>query len=97
MFSVAELFYGAYHSDNPAWHMDQIEGFLKFNQSMPFDRAAAEAYAMIRQQLVSAGTPFGDMDMLIASVAISQEAILVTHNSRHFGRISGLLLEDWLE
>jgi len=38
----------------------------------------------------------GEMDLLIASVAMAHKAILVTHNVKHFEQIEGLLLEDWL-
>ncbi len=34
--------------------------------------------------------------MLIAAVALAHEAILVTHNTKHFENIEGLRLEDWL-
>jgi predicted nucleic acid-binding protein len=36
------------------------------------------------------------MDMLIAAVALANDAILVTHNTKHFENIDGLVLEDWL-
>jgi tRNA(fMet)-specific endonuclease VapC len=36
------------------------------------------------------------MDMLIAAAALSRGAILVTHNTKHFSRIKGLKIEDWI-
>ena len=36
------------------------------------------------------------MDTLIAAHAIVASLTLVTHNSRHFERITGLKLEDWM-
>jgi predicted nucleic acid-binding protein len=36
-----------------------------------------------------------DMDMLIAAIALSTGAILVTHNKKHFSKIKGLRVEDW--
>ena len=38
----------------------------------------------------------GSLDTLIGAHAAAIEAILVTHNTREFGRITGLRLEDWL-
>jgi tRNA(fMet)-specific endonuclease VapC len=36
------------------------------------------------------------MDMLIAAHALSLNTILVTNNIKEFGRVAGLLLEDWI-
>lgn len=37
-----------------------------------------------------------DADLLIAAVALSRGATLVTGNRRHYERIPGIVLEDWL-
>lgn len=34
--------------------------------------------------------------MLIAAVALANDAVLVTHNIKHFEYIEDLRLEDWL-
>jgi len=41
------------------------------------------------------GTPIGPNDLVIAATALAHTATLVTHNTREFGRVSGLQLEDW--
>ncbi|GIV17331.1 MAG: tRNA(fMet)-specific endonuclease VapC [Armatimonadota bacterium] len=53
---------------------------------------AAEIYAQLFRQ----GTPIEDADILIAAMALVHDLVLVTHNQKHFGRISGIILEDWL-
>jgi len=45
--------------------------------------------------LEQAGTPIGPNDLLIAAIALAHQATLVTHNTREFERIVGLLVEDW--
>ena len=45
---------------------------------------------------ISQGRTKGEIDTLIATVAVANEAILVTHNTKHFENIEGLSLEDWL-
>ncbi len=62
---------------------------------VPFDAKAAEAAARIRATLEQAGSLIGPIDIQIASVALSRGAVLVTHNTREFERVAGLLLEDW--
>ena len=41
------------------------------------------------------GTLIGPNDLMIASIALASGLILVTHNTREFGRVPGLKLEDW--
>ena len=39
--------------------------------------------------------PIGPYDLLIASIALSNHLIVVTHNIREFSRIDNLEIEDW--
>jgi hypothetical protein len=41
------------------------------------------------------GPPIGPYDTLIAAHARAEKATLVTHNTREFGRVEGLVAEDW--
>ena len=91
----AELFYGAMKSAHPARTLAKQQAFLNRFVSFPFDDPAAEAYGRIRAQLASQGTPIGPNDLMIASIAIANNLTLVTHNTREFGRVEGLRLEDW--
>ena len=43
------------------------------------------------------GTPIGSYDLQIAAIALANNLILVTHNTREFERVEGLQLEDWQE
>ncbi len=52
---------------------------------------SAELYAKLCKQ----GRPLEDIDLLIAGIALSNNLVLVTHNTRHFQRIEGLELTDW--
>jgi len=50
----------------------------------------------LRAYLRAQGSPIGDFDEMIAAHALALDAILVTDNVRHFERISGLRIENWL-
>ena len=63
---------------------------------LPFDSAAASAYADLRVRLEGAGRPLDDPDLRIASIALARDLTLVTGNGRHFERIPGLRVENWL-
>jgi tRNA(fMet)-specific endonuclease VapC len=91
----AELFYGSMRSNNPARSLAQQQDFLNRFISLPFDDQSALIYGQIRAQLAASGTPIGPNDLLIASIALANNLILVTHNTREFSRVDGLRLEDW--
>ena len=74
-----------------------INTFVSKIQVTPFDRAAAERFAEIGNVLLSQGTPIGEFDTLIAAQALSLNLILVTNNIRHFSRVRGLRIENWVE
>lgn len=91
----AELFLGTAKSQTPIQSSDKLLFFLSQFQSLPFDDEAAAIYGKIRATMERAGTPIGSLDMLIAAIALSNDLILVTHNTREFSRVGGLKLEDW--
>ncbi|MCX8030362.1 MAG: hypothetical protein N3A59_02130 [Thermodesulfovibrionales bacterium] len=47
-------------------------------------------YATIKTELEAIGQTLDDADLLIASIAIANNATLVTNNKEHFRRIQGL-------
>lgn len=51
--------------------------------------------ALVLCELAQSGQPIGHYDTLIAAHARSLQATLVTHNVAEFGRVKGLLVEDW--
>ena len=91
----AELLHGARKSDREAVNLRVLERFFSSLASLPFDDDAAVCYAGIRERLERSGTPIGPYDMMIAAIAIANDAVLVTHNVREFERVVGLKLEDW--
>ncbi len=64
---------------------------------LPWTGVAADCYGQIGAMLKRQGTLVGEMDTLIAAHALAENLILVTHNTRHFKRIPGLKLEDWID
>ncbi|AFY93750.1 type II toxin-antitoxin system tRNA(fMet)-specific endonuclease VapC [Chamaesiphon minutus] len=91
----AELFYGAMRSNNQARTLERQQQFLDRFISLPFNDEAAIVFGEIRAHLANAGTPIGAYDLQIAAIAIANDIILVTHNTREFSRVAGLPIEDW--
>lgn len=95
--SYAELLFGTEHSSDPKRNRDVLDDFIRHLTVQDWDASAAEHYAAIRHKLESAGTPIGAMDMMIAAHARSMGAVLVTNNEKHFGRVNGLKLANWVK
>jgi predicted nucleic acid-binding protein len=92
--SYAELLYGAVRKKSSRINK-AVVSFVQRLRVIDFDEACSKIYADIRTNLEISGTPLNNMDILIASTAISIDAILVTHNTKHFSKIKGLKVEDW--
>jgi tRNA(fMet)-specific endonuclease VapC len=52
-------------------------------------------YAAIRAELEAEGEVIADNDLWIAAHARALNLTVVTNNTRHFGRVPGLAVEDW--
>jgi len=79
---------------------DIVRGYLMFDRVLsafaaarvlPFDAKASVVF----DGLVSKRVRIATMDLRIASIALSQGSTLLTRNSRDFGRVPQLLIEDW--
>lgn len=60
------------------------------------DFAVADKFGELRAKLLDQGITVGEMDLLNASVALVQNFMIVTHNTRDFFHIPGLSMVDWL-
>lgn len=90
-----ELYYGAYKSANVEKNLAVLDKLFNTFENLPFDDRAVIKCAQIRAQLAAKGTPIGPYDLQIAAIALVNDLILVTHNTREFSRIEGLVIEDW--
>lgn len=64
---------------------------------LPFDQDAADCYAKERARLQLNGLTCAYADGEIASIAVSQNLILVTRNTNDFKNFQGLTLQNWFE
>lgn len=95
--TAAELFYGAAHSAKKEDNIKRVKLFCASLSLISYDFEAAFVFGSIKEYLVNQGQMIGNMDLLIASVALNRKAILVSHNIKEFQRLPDLKYEDWLE
>ena len=93
--TLAELMFGVAKSARPEQNRDALSAFLAPLEIAEFGGDAAACYGALRAGLEKQGRPIGAMDMLIAAHALSLSVALVTNNTREFGRVPGLRVEDW--
>jgi len=94
--TLAELKYGIANSDRPDQNNEALNHFLTGVQILPiFD--ALDTYAKEKSRLKKEGRPVDDFDLLIGASAIANDLKLVTNNTRHFERLIGISIENWVE
>lgn len=96
--TLGELIFGAHRlGPRSTILLGQIETRLIPNLPiLPFDAVAARRYGEVRALLEGQGTPLGDADLRIAAIAMVRNLTIVTANTRHFQRVPGLPVENWL-
>ncbi len=93
---LAELLYGAARHSQAAAIRREIRDFVSRLDVLPWDEPAADHYGDLRAELERQGRPLGAMDLMIAAHARSRGATLVSNDLRHFQRIEGLLVANWV-
>ena len=91
-----ELWYGVAKSELVAQNARALAAFLGSDVPvLDYSEQDAQAAGEIRAELERKGQRIGEYDTLIAGQAFSRNLILVTANTREFGRVKGLAVEDW--
>ena len=93
--TLAELRFGADRKGSRKLH-GLIDVVASAVEVAPFDEGAAAEFGRIGSYLAERGTPIGELDVLIAAHAVALRCTLVTNNARHFSKVPGLSLENWL-
>jgi tRNA(fMet)-specific endonuclease VapC len=94
VMTAAELRFGAEKAGRQKLS-DLVEAYLDRLAILDWTNEVCGYYARIRSDLERSGKPIGNMDLLIASHAVSQGMTLVTNNLKHFSNVSDLKVEVW--
>ena len=62
---------------------------------MELDEAASRRYGELANDPRIRREPVGDFDLIISSIALEHQEKLITRNTKHFSRVSGLVVEEW--
>lgn len=94
--TCSEIRYGAARRPEAVRLHRLVDEFLRIVFILPWGSEAADRHGRLRAELKARGEPIGDFDEMIAAHALAHGAIVVTDNRRHFERVPGLVIEDWL-
>jgi len=90
-----ELEVGIERSGNVERRREQLRELVTRSTLLAFGAREAETSSRLRTELERRGEPIGPLDTLIAGTALAHGATLVTHNTKEFGRVPGLRVDDW--
>lgn len=95
MITKSELLFGVELS--PRRQLDELalNAFFGYIEVLDFTDEASFHYVRIRAVLKPRRTMVGAYDLFIAAHARSLGLTLVTNNTREFGRIRNLAVENW--
>ena len=92
--TLAELKFGVENSGHAEKNKMALDYFLSGFQILPIFHSP-DLYGKEKARLRRAGTPIDDFDLLIGVTSVTHNLTMVTNNSNHFKRITGIELEDW--
>lgn len=94
--NVSELYYGAYKSQRIESNLNMVRQLTEQLNVVESDEVISELFGQLKADLEAAGSIIDDADLFIAACAKVHGLVLVTNNMKHFKRIKGLKLENWV-
>ncbi len=95
VITYGELVYGARKSRNVVKNLGMTHRIAELFPIIPISPAIMETFGETKATLEKLGATIDDLDLLIASTALTHNLTLVTNNEKHFRRIKGLEIENW--
>jgi predicted nucleic acid-binding protein len=92
-----ELYYGAYKSQKVTSNLAKIKNLENVMEVIPVGEEVAEIFGREKVRLEKRGFPLDDFDLVVGCCALAYNLTLVTSNIKHFKRIEGLQVTNWIE
>jgi len=94
---LGELQLGVEKSQHREKNAARLTRIMEGIQLVMLDAESSQHYGAIRSELERHGKPIGANDYWIAAQGRALGAVIVTDNTSEFSRVSGLVIENWLE
>jgi tRNA(fMet)-specific endonuclease VapC len=92
---LAELWFGVENSSSRTRNAEKLRRVLPQLIVWPLTEPAAQEYGRIAAELKRAGRPMGQIDMLIAAIALSLGSTTVVSSDSDLTVVPGLTVENW--
>lgn len=96
VITVGELLTWALRANAPPDRLKGIQDLLKGATVLDVTWSIAEKFGTIRAGLFDSGITVGEMDLLNGATALVHGLTMVTHNTKDYSDIPGLIIDDWL-
>jgi tRNA(fMet)-specific endonuclease VapC len=96
IITFGELLYGAKKSIQRDKNTSVVYRLAEVFPIVGITRSTIEAFTDVKIALELKGERIEDFDLLIAATALSLNYTLVTNNTKHYKKIEGLQLENWM-
>ena len=93
--TVMELRYGAYRSAKTQENLSVVNNFLKKVKLVPLS-VTIDTFCQEKIRLEGIGKKLEDYDLFIGCAAKATGLTMVTDNVKHFDRICGIEIENWV-
>jgi len=93
--NYAELIYGLKKRDNKKY-LPKVELIFDNIKLYDFDKKASKVFGTLKADMQKKGIVVADMDLMIASIAISNGETLISNNLAHFSKVPLLDVESWV-
>lgn len=94
--TLMELYYGAHKSQQIEANLAKIKTIESSLSILAPGPETGETFGRMKAGLEATGVRLADLDLIIAAIALTRNLTLVTNNQKHFGRIQGLKLINWM-
>ena len=96
--NIGEIYYGANRSSRKEHLIEAFEERVFPSVCIVgFDEMSGKLFGELKARLEKQGIVCSEPDLRIASIAIQHDFILITGNTKHFEKISGLSIENWID
>jgi len=90
-----EIYLGAFRSRMAEKNVKQADSLLNAIKILELDLESSRKASEILSRLIRKGEPIDLRDAIIAGIALTNGCTLITRNTEHFKRITGLSIETW--
>jgi len=95
--NVGEIYFGAYRSPKKKVILKAFTETVFPNVNiLPFDSESGRVFGLLKAELEKSGIGCSEPDLRIAAIAVQHHLTLITGNIKHFKRIPGLKIENWM-